>query len=280
MRRIIVKEVRPGMIAARSLAHPQEPGTAIITGCEVNTFRHVVRLHELGVYDHWVNDPGLEFLDDLCCSQPTTAQQRLAEALRESFLGLVAYLPPAFTRRHDIVLQELVEEILRTAPVIPCFRAFTEDAALLAHSCDVAVLSMILGIQLENYLIEQRKRLNCRQARDVLNLSLGALFHDVGELMLPPSARESRLGAGILRESDKDAPLWRQHAVEGFVIGRGRLDPSAAVILGHHHRHFDGSGFAGSTIPAGSGSRRGGWRGKGTTRFADSRARPHRHGRG
>ena len=249
MRRIIVKEVRPGMLAARSLMHPQEPGTAIITGGEAITIRHVVKFHELGVYDLWVNDSGLEFLDDLCCSQPTTAQQRLAEAFRESFFGFVAHLPAAFTRRHTILLQELVEGVLRTAPVIPCFRAFTEDAALLAHSCDVAVLSMVLGIQLENYLIEQRKRLNCRQARDVLNLTLGALFHDVGELMLPPGERESRLGAGILREpaAGGDKPNgWRQHTAEGFSVARVRLDPSAAVILVNHHQHFDGSGFAGA----------------------------------
>ncbi len=257
MRRIIVKEARPGMIAARSLPHPEQPGTAIVAGDETITIRHILKFHELGVYDLWVNDPGLEFLDDLCCSQPTRSQQNLAEALRESFLGWAAHVPAAFTRRHAIQIQELAEGILRTAPVIPCLRAFADDQALLAHSCDVAVLACYLGIGLENHLIEQRRRLNCRQARDLLNLAVGALFHDVGELMLPPGQRESRLAASACAGAvDADADAWKQHTAEGFAIVRGRLDPSASVILAQHHQHFDGSGFAAapgeeSSLPGG-----------------------------
>lgn len=242
MRRIIIKEARPGMIAARTLSGvgaDAQPVVIAATG-QALAMEHLIKSHELGIYDLWVNDPGLEFCDELC-AQPTAAQVRLADGLRDSFLRLSTCLSRALFKRYTLVLQEVVQSILRTAPCVPCFNAFTEDEALLAHSCDVAALSILLGLQLEGYLVEQRRRLNCRQARDVVNLALGALFHDVGELMLPVTQRESR--QAYLENED-----WKQHSAEGYAIVRGHLDPSAAGVVLHHHQRYDGTGFAG--LPA------------------------------
>jgi HD-GYP domain-containing protein (c-di-GMP phosphodiesterase class II) len=244
MRRIIIKEARPGMIAARSIANPNPPAPPatprplVATGVTL-TLNHLVRLHESGIYDLWVNDPGLEFFDDLISTQTTAHQRRLANALQDSFQRLSSLLPRALILRHEALLHDTLQQVLRTAPAIPCFRAFTEDEALLAHSCDVLAVATLLGVQLENYLVEQRRRLNCRQAREVVNLALGALFHDLGELMLPDDQRESRTGpAGMLSDD------WKRHTVEGYTIVHGRLDPSAAAIVLHHHQHYDGRGFA------------------------------------
>ncbi len=244
MRRIIIKEARPGMVAARTLAAVTPKGeTAVIAGTgEPLTIAHLARCHEAGLYDLWVTDPGLEFFDELC-SQPTAAQVRLADALRDSFLRLSGCVCRSLLTRYDLVLEEVLRELLRTAPAVPCFKALTEDEALLAHACDVTAVSILLGVQLEGYLVEQRRRLHCKQARDVVNLALGALYHDVGELLLPPQQRESR-------RSFLETDAWKQHTEEGYALVRGRIDPSAAGIVLHHHQRFDGTGFAG--LPAGA----------------------------
>ena len=130
--------------------------------------------------------------------------------------------------------------------MVPCFAALTEDERLLSHSCDVTALSIILGLKLEGYLVEQRRRLNCKQAREIQNLAMGALFHDVGELMLPAMQRESRLTA-----TSDDAEHWKMHVDEGYCMVRGKLDPSAAVIVLQHHQRYDGEGFAGQSDKAG-----------------------------
>jgi HD-GYP domain-containing protein (c-di-GMP phosphodiesterase class II) len=242
MRRIIIKEARPGMIAARSLEAPPIAGTApqspVITG-EILSLEHLARIHELGIYDLWVTDPGLEFFDEICATQPTVPQRRLAEGLRDSFYRLSASAPRTFFRRFDLTLAEIFHGVLRAAPTVPCFAALTEDEALLMHSCDVAALSVLLGLQLETYLVEQRRRLSGRHARDIVNLALGALFHDVGELLLPVQHRESRLSPQSLESSAG----WKQHTDEGYAIVRGKLDPSAAAVVLHHHQRFDGGGF-------------------------------------
>lgn len=243
MRRIVIKEARPGMIVARAVRHPVDPSTFLAASGEILTVDPIVNFHEMGLYDLWVIDPGLEFLDEICSSQPTSAQMRLADGLRTSYLRFCNAAPHGRFKRHNMVMDEIFRGLLRTAPNVPCFDALTEDEILLAHSCDVTVIAILLGLNLEQYLIDQRKRLSTKQARDLLNLAMGALFHDVGETLLPPQSRESFSGR------DPAGEAWRQHTDEGFNIVRGHLDPSAAVIVQHHHQHYDGSGFAGATAP-------------------------------
>jgi HD-GYP domain-containing protein (c-di-GMP phosphodiesterase class II) len=200
--------------------------------------RHLAALHADGTYDLWIVDAGFEFFDELCTSQPTNAQLRLADGMRKAFLGLITFVERTQIKRFNLVIEDLVRGLLRSASAVPCFGALTEDEALLAHSCDVAALSILLGLKLEGYLVEQRPRLNCRQAREILSLAMGALFHDVGELMLPSQQRESRLAV-----SSGDGDQWKAHVDDGYGIVRGRLDPTAAVIVLHHHERFDGTGF-------------------------------------
>ena len=247
MRRIIIKEARPGMVAARTLvATENAQRVEVAKAGEVLGVEHLVRLHELGLYDLWVIDPGLEFFDEMCV-QPTAGQLRLAEGLRDSFLRLSGWVSRALLKRHSSVLEEVVRGLIRGAPVVPCFGAFAEDEALLAHSCDVAAVSILLGLQLEGYLVEQRRRLDCRHAREVGSLALGALFHDVGEVMLPAQQRESR-------QACFDSEDWMQHTEEGHALVRGRVDPSAVAVVMHHHQRFDGTGFAGGAAGSGSGA--------------------------
>jgi HD-GYP domain-containing protein (c-di-GMP phosphodiesterase class II) len=225
------------MVAARNVARPD--GTVLLESGDTIASRHLAALHAAGIYDLWIIDTGLEFFDDLCASQPTLAQQRLADGLRKAFLNLSTMVERTQIKRFALVIEDLVRGMLKNAPVVPCFEALTEDDGLLGHSCDVAALSILLGLKLEGYLVEQRRRLNCKQAREILNLAMGALFHDVGELMLPAQQRESRMAA-----TTDGADGWKQHVDEGYSIVRGRLDPTAAIIVLHHHQRFDGTGFA------------------------------------
>jgi HD-GYP domain-containing protein (c-di-GMP phosphodiesterase class II) len=241
MRRIIIKEARPEMTVGRAVV--EEGGgmrVVLAQAGEVLTVERLLQLHEKGVYDLWVDDPGLEFFDSLC-AQRTGAQLELVEGLRDSFLRLAPFMPRDLITRHGVLVEEVLGALVRTAPTVPCFGALVEDEKLLAHSCDVAAVSTMLGLQLENYLIEQRRRLNGRQAGDVANLALGALLHDVGELMLPHGQRESQ-------EAEMDGEEWKQHVREGYRMVHGRVDASAAGVILHHHQKFDGTGFGGLAV--------------------------------
>lgn len=80
----------------------------------------------------------------------------------------------------------------------------------------------------------------------------GALFHDVGKLMVP---RSVLLQPGPLTQEHRE--IIRHHVAAGreLVERIAALQPIASLIY-HHHEHFDGSGYpdgiGGDAIPLGS----------------------------
>ncbi|WP_374400886.1 HD domain-containing phosphohydrolase [Niveibacterium sp.] len=95
------------------------------------------------------------------------------------------------------------------------------------HSLNVAVLSLMLAR-------EQG------MARDELvSLGLGAFFHDIGKLDVPPKV--------LLKQeplTHAENLLLREHVVFGSKIGaRIGLTPDVLAVVAQHHEHVDGSGY-------------------------------------
>jgi len=232
------------MTLARSIIHPSQPETMLLTTGHTLEACEIARLHELGVYDLWIEYPGLDFLDNMYSPQLSQNQQRLCETLKYSFHDQVqrteSRLP--IIQYQDIV-QELVQSILDSATTMPFMSELAGvDDALLRHSSEVCVLGVMLGLRLEGYLVEQRRRLSGRYAKDVVNLGVGCMLHDIGELQLPEQERESR------RMSSDESRAWERHVALGYSIVRGQVPPSAANIVLNHHQHFDGTGFPGLSV--------------------------------
>jgi HD-GYP domain-containing protein (c-di-GMP phosphodiesterase class II) len=119
--------------------------------------------------------------------------------------------------------------------LLALLRAAPDD--LLEHGVHVAYLAILLGLRLQAYLVEQRPRLCETRAKEVFNLGLGCLLHDIGETRLSPNDRESQAGE-LGPQGD-----WKKHAAAGFQSVRAHTDPSATAVVLHHHQHYDGTGF-------------------------------------
>jgi HD-GYP domain-containing protein (c-di-GMP phosphodiesterase class II) len=114
-----------------------------------------------------------------------------------------------------------------------------EDAV--GHATAVAHLSLLLGIKLQEYLIEQRPRLAPQQARDTVNLGVAAMLHDLGKFHLPqPLWRCSEVNPPATRE---ELYCWQSHPRIGHELIRESVEPTAAAAVLQHHQHFDGGGF-------------------------------------
>jgi HD-GYP domain-containing protein (c-di-GMP phosphodiesterase class II) len=253
--RVIVRQARSGMRLARSVINPRHPDQTLLpAGHELDT-RTIARLHELGVYDLWIDYPGLEFLDDLYSPELSAKQQRLCQMLQDTLIEQVQRSgAPLPVGQYRATVEDLVHGILNSATTLPFVSALAGvDDALLRHSCEVCVLSVMLGLRLESYVMDQRKRVAGKDARDVVNLGMGALLHDVGELQMPAEQRESHRGLAFDAEAGEQ---WKAHVELGYHVVHGQLEPSAATVVLHHHQHFDGSGFpnVGGTVLAQRGS--------------------------
>lgn len=96
------------------------------------------------------------------------------------------------------------------------------------HSLNVAILSLILGIELKL----SKSHLHA--------LFIGALLHDIGKSFIPPA---------ILNKETELTPdefeFFKTHTIKGYEYIKDNygLDANSKVIVLQHHEFYDGSGY-------------------------------------
>jgi len=96
-----------------------------------------------------------------------------------------------------------------------------------AHSIDVALISMIIAIQLNYSKTEQK------------DICIGALFHDIGKLLIPKSILEKESPL-----TDYESMIFQQHCELGSgIIKDFNLSEGCTNIVLEHHERLDGSGY-------------------------------------
>lgn len=127
------------------------------------------------------------------------------------------------------VANELMDELLTKKNVlVNLVDIKSMDSYTYQHSVNVAVLSLILGLEL---------RLNKYELYD---LCIGALVHDIGKILVP---KELILKEGPLTEAE--FKLVKEHALKGYDYLRSvqELSSPARVISLQHHERYDGKGY-------------------------------------
>lgn len=102
------------------------------------------------------------------------------------------------------------------------------DQTLYAHVVDTAVISILIGLQLE------------WKASLLEEVAVAALLHDVGYMRLPLNLVQERWGKAGL-----DATLMQRHVEMGLALIRKKsyLSPEIIQTIGEHHVYQDGSGY-------------------------------------
>ena len=240
MLRIHLHYAKPGMKLALPVPNPQSPDRSLLSAGYEISGRAITRMQDLGVRELIVRYPGLEVLDDYINPQVLQHRSALAEDLRKTLDTLqrsaTAKLP------YEEYLKQiagLVEELLTNpAAVLFMDQVQDDDHWMLEHGSAVAYLSLLMGLRLDWYLIRQRRKLTADYARQVGNLGVGAMLHDIGLLHLEPEVIERYQETG-----DESDPDWQAHVRVGYELVRSQLEPSAAINILHHHQRYDGSGF-------------------------------------
>jgi len=102
------------------------------------------------------------------------------------------------------------------------------DSSLFSHAVDVCVLALVVGHQSE---------MTERQLQD---LAIGALLHDVGQLRLP---RNLLLKSGVFSKEERN--LYQTHPKLGFSIlsHADGISEASRRIVSEHHERVNGSGY-------------------------------------
>lgn len=250
--RVDLPQAKPGMRLALPVQNPRTPNRVLLkVGYELNE-EILLKLKEHHVRSVWVRYPSLDFLEKIVCPQLVQNQQQVLSHIADTFekvqAGSAAKLNyDAYTRS----IEQLIETLL-TNPQAAVFLGDIDQTNddLMRHSSAVAYLSLLMGLKLEGYMVKERKHVDPARAKGVQSLGLGGMLHDLGALTLDPEIRERYFATG-----DESDPAWREHPLEGWRTVRGKIDPSAAAVVLHHHQRFDGSGYAGRDMPVLDGHR-------------------------
>lgn len=107
------------------------------------------------------------------------------------------------------------------------------DKETLAHSRRVVKLSYLLGRAAK--LTEE----------DMRNLSLGAMFHDIGKKFIPKEILGKRA-----KLTDEEFNEIKKHPILGYEFMRdnGEFPESALAIISDHHEKLDGSGYPANKV--------------------------------
>ena len=240
MLRVPVQNIEPGMILARPIPLPQDPRRYLLQRDREVPMDLVPRLKELGIYEVWVRCRDLEFLEAMIDEGLGDRQRDIYHQVRKNFEGVMR----GAAAEMDIVrFQSSIGDLFGFLKKSSCGSVLLQkldafDNYLMSHSTNVCYMSLLLGLKLERYLIDERSFKKPREAKDLQLLGLGCLLHDVGKMRIPTHIlnKPSRL-------STEEMALMEMHTIYGHQMVKGQVPASAAQIVLNHHQRYDGTGY-------------------------------------
>lgn len=240
MLRVTLNQAKPGMVLATPVLHPERPDTVLLNQGFVLDQPALDRLRAMRHPDVWIEYPDLDFIAPFINTEVLNARGKVTRLLKDSFSNLneeiaadLDYTP------YRATVDALIHCLLDNPRAALCIQDLCDTDDQLARHCSaVCFLSVLMGLKLGGYLIKERHRLPPHRAKDVVNLGVAAMLHDVGMRFITPAARKR-----WYETHNTDDPEWRSHPRLAFRALHGKIAPSACAAILHHHQHFDGSGF-------------------------------------
>ena len=240
MLRVPVDKIEPGMVLARPIPMPNDARRFLLQrGVEV-PLDLVPQLKQLNIFEVWIRHRDLEFLEDVIDEGLGERQREVYLHVRRNFETIMGGAAVQIDVQHfESSIAGLFDFLKKSSTgnvLLQKLDAF--DNYLMSHSTNVCYLSLLLGMKVDRYLIEERQFKSARDAKDLQSLGLGCLLHDVGKIHIPME---------ILNKPGKLAPeemqVMQLHPTHGFEMVKGRVPANASQIVLNHHQRYGGGGY-------------------------------------
>jgi hypothetical protein len=239
-----IEESEPGMRLAMPVTHPDNPRQELLRKGFALDAPVLQRLRELNVAWVYVDYPGLEDLDRHLAPSLSAERRTLYGQVKSSLEDFQKSADPQVDYwDYHAATREFIATLVADGPnpiyVDQLSRNVGGDAV--EHGLAVAQLALVLGLKLQPYLVRERRHLRSTHARDLVNLGIAGMLHDLGKTRVHAKVRAAHTLSRF--ENDNYRAEWEAHAVHGYEMLRDAIKPTAAAAVLHHHQHFDGSGF-------------------------------------
>lgn len=241
-----IHDVQPGDVIGALVTDPQIPDHALLRPGVKLDAAILASLRNRGVAQLWLEDDLTADLDAAVAPQLNAARMEVYSGLRDSLAacsrGVLATASVHECRR---AVMGMVIEAVAGAQYASMTDAVFAASGQASHGANVAYLSLLTGLHLENYVVAEQTRLDREQARDMSVLGLAGLLHDVGKTRLPPAASGFHEISAKSAVGVQDTPArYLDHAAVGkSLLDDGKAPARVAYTILNHHQRFDGSGW-------------------------------------
>jgi hypothetical protein len=154
-------DVRAGMVVGAVILHPRRPETQLLEPGVTLDGAMLARLRELGVTEVWVHHDALADLDHLVAPRLSEARQAVYRRIRADFAEMSARtVTVAQMQTYRQSMMRLVCELISSRRIAGLTgQLFSQRGSLFSHGANVAYLAMLAGLELEPYIVAERRRL-------------------------------------------------------------------------------------------------------------------------
>lgn len=167
--------------------------------------------------------------EDKAIKDPYLLETRLeAEKFVKEAMGNI-YLNDVLAKKALKVVNKLIEELIENEEIVISLDKLRKiDDYTLEHSVNVCILSLVIGITMG---IEYK---------ELVDLGLGAILHDIGKMMVPKSIL-NKPGPLTINEYK----IIKNHTTYGYDILKNNkiISEKAAQVALNHHERLDGNGY-------------------------------------
>jgi HD-GYP domain-containing protein (c-di-GMP phosphodiesterase class II) len=241
MRLVPTEFAKPGDCLAKAIF--DNDGRVLLREGVVLTDFFLVRIKRIQIYSIYISDEySLAVIEDVIKPE---LRQNAIKAIKDTFYSFEKYSlysnntnfnekrfakeKQSYFESIGNIAKDIIDEIISKKNVmINLVDIKSMDNYTYQHSVNVAVISLVLGVQLQ---------LN---QTDLYTLCIGALIHDIGKVLIP---KEIILKAGPL--TDEEFKTIKEHTTKGYDYLKGCLDISAParIVALQHHEKMDGNGY-------------------------------------
>ena len=226
MQRLAIGLLKPEMISAVDVA--ENNGRIMLRAGMPFQENHIQRVTKLGFGSAYVELP-------LCIAEPPA--KILSRELHDSGVKIIRQIYEAFRDKGEAdgssireLANRLVNEvIINRGHLVQWVDLRTPEDYLPAHALQVAVLSILIGLKMDY------------NPAKLLELTIGALMLDIGEMLIPPE---------ILHKAEKLSPeemeIIKKHSESGFEGLRKKIKgipATSAHVAYQHHENYAGNGY-------------------------------------
>jgi len=241
MRLIPIEFAKPGNFLAKTIY--DNDGRVLLREGVTLTEIFLIKIKQLQIYSIYISDEYSDIIiEDVI--KPDLRQNAI-KAIKEAFYSFEKYSlysnninfnekkiskeKHAYFESIGCIARDIIDEIISKKNVmINLVDIKSMDNYTYQHSVNVAVISLVLGVQLQ---------LN---QKELYTLCMGALIHDIGKIFIPI---DIVLKPGPL--TDEEFGIIKEHTTKGYNYLKGCLDisvPSRIVALQHHEK-MNGCGY-------------------------------------